>query len=543
MDVTSSVKSYASAVTAPPEVPLKLSATNAMDTSAPAEVSLLVGTNGSAQQAAIHGFYASARMETGTNSPTCAKQTDPKKTLVGAVRRLRASTDVVPRYQLSQKTPPKSNHESILREGTGFVPPPPVKIRKRPAKQQRRHPLSPQSQERSEDEAKEEHEGVGAMVAELREELRRLRAEMRDLRRNGLPLRNTTGPSRSERLGLVSRAVQTSQTRSVSASTEPSAPCSSCAPSGSISGAAPVRMEVDDEEMEWEDAVESQGPDGKPEPEAPTPAGVEEKPQDAQAAVDFMALVDEFEEWIYMKTQMQKRDSAFVKMLGGLTQRWIRSKKLERTPRPFIDCLTKACIERVKPSEVEVSLADEMQDPDARCAMERLNDATRGEVHIFNQTEVNRWCDYHASRLSKWVVTFPVSAITGWWPEGHWKVPCPSWGAIFVWTLMLVGWTYLAPAVGVASDCYFDLPFPNVVWTYGSMPYVPRDQPIRWVMFTALGVLLQVLTWMKYITWVVGIRKAVYRCLYYWPEYVSPNLWRDPMGRLRVFGPGNGRSQ
>jgi len=533
MDVTSSRTCCAHAVATPPAAQLNQLVTAGTDTFAVAGTSSAAGTDGTGQQ---------------ETSPQSSARV--RRTLVEASKRLRTDW-MVPKYQWNNG-PLAANH-GRLADQKNWVPTKEKRRRKR--KSRRNHPLTPEPGSPKGDA------GVRDVVDLLRQELMLLRLEVEEMRReSGKPLRSTTAHhGHSE---LVSPLTRDCGTQTGEHSWMPSTLCLNCAQSESTLESIPEEMEWDDEmgpdevegvepvagepaeearaeETEVTASTEEPGCPGEPKrSESPTPSACGLKEPE-----DLVGLVEDFERYIYMKTQLMKRDQAFCKMLPGLMQRWIRSRKLESMPQDFIDCLTKACTERVMPSNEELGLSAIMADPDTRCAVERLNDAIKGEVHVFDQRAIARWCDARAQRIPKWWLTWPASAPLGWWPEGHWTVPLPGWGMLVAWSFLLLAWTVLAPAIGLSPDWYFELPMPWIRWSYGEFPWISWDEPVWWEQFTVMGTYLRFLQVLKWLTYAVALRKLYYRFLYNWPEYVSAQMWRDPTGGIRVFNSGNGKSQ
>lgn len=118
---------------------------------------------------------------------------------------------------------------------------------------------------------------------------------------------------------------------------------------------------------------------------------------------NFQELLDEFTDWIHMKTRGLKRDQAFVKMLPGLMQRWIKLKKLETTPQPFVNGLVRACYEKVKLSREETELANIISDPETRFDVQRFNEAVTGEVKGVEEAFLRAWVRARVMRVPLWI--------------------------------------------------------------------------------------------------------------------------------------------
>lgn len=148
---------------------------------------------------------------------------------------------------------------------------------------------------------------------------------------------------------------------------------------------------------------EEQSMEVETEPEPGKTPGPCEAMETEEPILNFEELLAEFEQWIHMKTRGLKRDQAFVKMLPGLMQRWIKLKKLERTPVDFVDGLMKACYQKVKPSEEELELADIITVPDTRFDIERFNGAVGGDVKAVDRRVIKDWVNLKVTQVPYWV--------------------------------------------------------------------------------------------------------------------------------------------
>lgn len=269
------------------------------------------------------------------------------------------------------------------------------------------------------------------------------------------------------------------------------------------------------------------------EPESPTV--VECGREGCECGLDadrYADLEDEFVEWIYMKSMLMKRDKAFITMLPGLMQRWLKEKKITHVPCLFIDGLTKAAIERVKPSDVETQLADQVAEPECRSRVKTLNEAIQGEVTTFREVTVKEWVEDRASRVyPKWF-TFWLGLD---WNDYYFKVWMPSvWLPVGLWVL----WILLHCAVAAITGEPMTADVSTIMW----MGWGPSGFGIKWIQTSWYGWITWLLTWLQRYSYYAILRRGLFRTLYHAPDFVEDGFYRVPEG-VRIFNSGNVKSQ
>ncbi|UHM27571.1 MAG: hypothetical protein SToV4_gp1 [Sanya tombus-like virus 2] len=330
--------------------------------------------------------------------------------------------------------------------------------------------------------------------------------------------------------------------------TEEGCPACECEEQPFVDAAEPPTPDAP-EPMEVDPPAKSEVGVGTDPPE-PADAGVEVGTDPiAPEATSWSDLVGEFEEWLHMKTQLMKRDAAFMKMLPALIQRWLKLKKIEHYPLDFTDCLTKAALERVKPSAVEIQAAELISDPDTRHEIEMLNGALKGEVASLSSETVEKWCDDHASRVY-WNSFLP---FFGFRKEGFFRVPLPGWNVYFLLLVPMVmfQWWHILSR-GVPWD--HDPVNIDVTWLFSTPLLAPIRAFLSWtpLLFVADGKCVLTLNFMTMFKWIVAkvwwcalvgsFRKGAYKLMYSSPLWVKAGFYRVG-DSLRIFEPGNGKSQ
>lgn len=464
-----------------------------------------------------------------------------RRTLVKASRKLR-QRHRIPAYQLKMEPP----HLNL--GWTTEKPLEPERKRKRLKPNARlNHPLTPSEPRRAKGSG--DDEDLLAVIKSLRAEVASLREEVRQI--------GSHQSSRaSEHSGSDSLSVSPYPRRRGSGGMTPTTPCANCARNASTCAeqvaTSPEPMDVD-ASRETEQAAPPTNEVGAPrspdggagDPEPGGDAAGDAGNDDVGGGHDYHQLLEEFEEWIHMKTRMMKRDQAFIKMLPGLMQRWLRSKKIEGTPQVFVDGLTRACIDCVMPNETELRLTRLMGTPDTRVAIERLNKAIGGEVTVFEEADVEKW-------VWDQMWTFPVWWFTWWFgylPSTHVKLWVPNMSFLGLFSAMWWMWPQIAPAFGLWDDLCFDVPLPNIQWRYGSLPWwegtLADHAGTMFVVHTfCMMQLAQIAARiMLYYCWISNFLRGYYRFMYYWSDWVPKGMWRDPFGGVRCFGSGNGKSQ
>lgn len=235
-----------------------------------------------------------------------------------------------------------------------------------------------------------------------------------------------------------------------------------------------------------------------------------------------------------MKTRGMKRDKAFLVMLPGLMQRWVREKKLEQMPRVFIDGLMKACYNNVMPMGAEMGLPNHLADPDTRFNVKRFNDALVGEVSSIDSDVMEQWVEDKARCIYAWWFTWPL----GWfpkmrqgnrWVDAHGKIPFPAW---WVWVLVyffLKLWGCLPAMWDIASPW---TGFGKVSFDHWSYQYHQTFED-----YLTLGNKLLFL-----LTYFGAARRGFFRHSYLTGNYVKHGHWMCN-GLINLFNPGNGRSR
>lgn len=301
-------------------------------------------------------------------------------------------------------------------------------------------------------------------------------------------------------------------------------------------------MEVDDDEGElWFDPEDhlrnvGTGPDTPP-PEA-AEVGTATDPEEPKVElVDWLELVCEFEEWIYMKTQLMPRDKAFVKVLAGLMQRWLKMKNIEVYPKDFTDCLMKAAIKRVKPSDVEAGLAERLADPDTRSGIEVLNDAIGGEVKCFSERTVNHWVETRACRVN---LASPLSLIG---VEVDYTVTTPMlpwWIGMFLKGIWL----------GIHLFCEWfwgGPPEPDMfeVWIPAYGGFYSKNPGFHWVhqWWSVYWATWTIIDWTGWYGLYCLFRRTYCRVQYFSKDYTRAGFFKALDGSLRIFQSGNVKSQ
>lgn len=243
------------------------------------------------------------------------------------------------------------------------------------------------------------------------------------------------------------------------------------------------------------------------------------------AEPDWLALVAEFEQWIYMKTQCMKRDKAFLQVLPGLMQRWLKHKKIEVYPLDFTDCLMSAAIARLSPSVVEQTVSTTLADPDTRCMINSLNSALSGEVKIFNNQQVDDWVQ---DRAERWWLDW-ITAPFGWNPSISIRIPQPKWTvALACWLFWLV-WHYFC------------------IYWYGEQIEVDYNVfvcPLSGlhIRYSWYGLLEWGLVTFERYTLYGILRRMWFRLKFHEADFTSVGFYRAPEG-LKVFQQGAVKSQ
>lgn len=529
MDVKSSRRSSASvAASAQADLP-RTSATGGMDTGARGKTASQAGTAGSAPQA--------RNQNSGVDVETL-------KLMKRAARKLRTGGRV-PLYQ-KKMAPPHLN------QGWTTAFPLPEKQRERRRNRGRHnHPLTPPEPCRA--------EGTGASE-DLHGLIRALRAEVASLREEIRLIGSQRSSPKDGLSGWGSPCRRRSRSRNERSGSTPMPSCESIAQSASMCEEAmetdpqaptePMEVEPSRETLEAAPRVdEGRAPlatgEGPTDPQPEGAVGGAADPEDVERGHDYYKLLMEFDEWIHMKSTLMKRDQQFIKMLPGLMQRWLRSKKIEETPQVFVDGLTRACISCVMPSEAELSLTRLLGTPDTRVAIERLNKAIGGEVTVFEDEDVEAWIQDQMWRFPVWWFTWWF----GYFPATHFKLWVPNLSFLGLFSALYWLYPSVAQAFGFWDDICVDLPLPNLKWRYGGLPwwegtmsYHEGDLFVVHV-FCMLQLAQMAARFMMYYCWFTNFLRGYYRFMYYWSDWVPKGMWRDPMGGVRCFGAGNGKSQ
>lgn len=129
------------------------------------------------------------------------------------------------------------------------------------------------------------------------------------------------------------------------------------------------------------------GPEDVPDSSMPMALSIEQQQQ----------FRDDFENWLYARSQLQKRNGTFAKQLAGWIRQYLKLKKLDAPPKALVDAMAGYATSRMKPSDVEVGLADAVEDPKVRFQTERLNGALDGALHIYNERNMR---DYTKERMN-----------------------------------------------------------------------------------------------------------------------------------------------
>lgn len=270
---------------------------------------------------------------------------------------------------------------------------------------------------------------------------------------------------------------------------------------------------------------------GGPAPE-PMDVDVDVNVEDGEPAPDYCRLIDEFDEWIHMRTQFMKRDKAFLTVLPGLMQRWLKMKKIEDYPKDFTDGLMEAATRRVKPSITEVRLSQKLADPETRGSMRLLNEAMQGEVNEFNVDQVADWCAERASRVYLWWFTFWL----GWSPMCYIHLWQPSWWLGWVFFLMwdiwhrFCWWWYESP--------------PEIDIHQFEVPLLRMLDPsfviiITFSWYLLVEKLLTIFFWYGYY----GVLRRVYFREVFMKVDFTADGWYRSHNSMKLFQPGNVKSQ
>jgi len=187
---------------------------------------------------------------------------------------------------------------------------------------------------------------------------------------------------------------------------------------------------------ELQEPIQSTVPEPQEQPAtlpAPTPAEAvgEDRPE-----LNFTALTKEFDIFLKLKTQGMPRNKAWIAVVPNYVQRWVNQKKLEHvdlTP-DFLKGLLKACYDQVKPSDVELELADRLADPETRVKIARFNDATKGDVTTIHREAMHEWVGVQLLTTPDW--------LPKWTPE---------WCKTTIATLLRFPWTRVAGGSAVVS--------------------------------------------------------------------------------------------
>jgi len=480
---------------------------------------------------------------------------------VEAARRLRRN-DLIPKYQkewMKRGSPWCPNHLGRKSKGVwgevGVTWEKKIRNRKRTPRHQLTPPVMPSIPETQaptpasmewDDEFHDERGQIEDIVGNLLDRISELEQEVERMKRSN-PSTTPSGELESQRHLDFQPVRQMNGTRPSEPSTQAQPTISTCetANAGNVAAQVP----------EQGGRKEGKKPE-KPEPmeTEPTPPGpvepAKEEPTEEEPET-FSDLLDEFENWIYMRTQGMKRSKAYLVMLPNLMQRWLKLKKIESYPKDFIDGLMEACYERVKPSPTEMGLADKLANPETRFEFNTFNEALDGEVSVVNERKREAWVQQRAHKVWLWWLTF----FTGYYPAGFIRLPFPQWWT--TWLLGMVWWLFLNfPRLYWGDDAngepimWYDPPVEfwtptwlAVVLNHMGLLTTGRPLMVGWMVatsaFTIIQKFLTVFTWYTYFG---VLRRAYFRGLFTSGAYIGEGYFKSGL-TIKSFDSGNGKSR
>lgn len=259
---------------------------------------------------------------------------------------------------------------------------------------------------------------------------------------------------------------------------------------------------------------------------------VEAHKECGRTRVEWNDLIDEFDRFIYSKTQVMKKDSSFIQSLSGLRQRWLKKKEVEDVPCWVTDALMDRATNRLKPTEVEVGIIRKLADPDTRFGLTTVNSALRGEVFTVDRRAVLEWGYAWASevKLANWI---PI-----WNTRKSLKLPViPLSFVVLMWVWFLL----------FDPTCWYFVgghwaPPTQVVWlpwwgAYYSDTPGPHLAAVYYDWRTVINTLIRLGWWYSVLLW---FRRLVGCVLYLCKDYTRDGFSRTFHNGWTLFRAGNG---